>query len=226
MNKIIKLFVVFILPLASNAQNAAADFSKVHDAYLSNYLTLDFDVKQFNSEKDNVGTLVSAGKVRKSKSDYYSFFDNQEMIIVDNRMLNIDHSRKKMSYYQQAGSPKVPKADPALMDTMLLENSDSIKFLGVTSEGKRYSIYTSGTDIYRTDITIDPATWLIREIVYYYPAANEEADYGAYKVVIHYNLLSTTKPDETYFNINKYVEEGKSPHTAAAYKSYSFTIIN
>ena len=226
MKRIARFFLVFILPLASNAQNASADFSKVHDAYLGNYLSLDFAVTQFASEKDQAGTLVSKGTIRKSKADYYSFFDNQELIISDNRMLNIDQSTKRMRYYQHVPAQKIPKADPSMLDSMFLEQSDSVRFLGLTSLGKQYSIYTSGTDIYRTDVTIDENTWLIREIVYYYPAVNEEIDYGAFKIVIHYNQLSLAKPDASYFNLNKYVENDKIPHTTAAYSKYYFTIIN
>ncbi|MDQ3110526.1 MAG: hypothetical protein M3R17_11585 [Bacteroidota bacterium] len=226
MKKTAYLIFALVLPVIGIAQNAAADFSAMHNAYLNNYLSLDFEVKQYSTESDKTGTVVGTGKIRKSKSDYYSIFDGQEMIIADNKMLNIDHQGKKMSYYQFLSAEKTAKANAAVMDTFLLEQADSVKYNGTNTDGKRYSIYSSGNDAYRIDITIDAATNLVREIVYYYPPATTDNDYGAYKVVIHYSLLSNTKPDAGYFNLKKYILDGKNPQATSTYSNYHFTIIN
>lgn len=220
------LLVVFALFKVGKTQNVAIDFSNMHNAYLGNYLSLDFEVRQFENAKDLEGKFIGAGKIRKSKKDYYSIFDNQELIVVNDKMISVDHLSKEMCFYNKLSSSKVEKINSSVMDTMLLEHADSVKFNGITLDGKCYSIYTSTDDSFRADVTIDIQTNLVREIVYYYPQSTSEIDYGVAKIVIRYTTLNTVKPDDGYFNFAKYISGGNKPQTTPAYKNYRFTIIN
>jgi hypothetical protein len=220
------ILISLCFSICISAQNVAADFALMHNAYLNNYLSLDFSVRQYQNAADQKGEFIGNGIVRKSKADYYSLFDKQEMIVASNKMVTVDHTSRSINYYSNLPNEKPVKANAMMIDTSLLEQADSVKFLGQSEAGKKYMIYTSAAEAIRTEIIIDPVTFLIREISYFYPPASSGTDYGAYKITIRYTRLSLEKPENNYFNLNKYVAQGKTPSATTAYKNYRFTIIN
>jgi hypothetical protein len=220
------LFLLFITA-TGKAQKITAELKQVRDAYLAHdNLSADVSVTIYSGRNDKTGTQAEKGMIRKAGKKYYSKFGTEEMISNEQGTLLVDHSIKEMMFFEKV--PRKMRLDansgfPGIDSLVTL--SDSVRSRGIKEGLKLFSFYDRTQAAVQTDIYVDPATNLVRRIVYWYNESMQE-EYGAYKIVVEYSGYSFKDPDPAFFSAKKYITLTKGrPAATAAYKHYNLEFV-
>jgi hypothetical protein len=94
--------------------------------------------------------------------------DGVTMLITPRLAIIVDHRARTLTVSAHTTlDPIVPRLEEtqARLDSALA-SADSVRFLGIASDGKHYAIYNQATIPRRVDIYIDPVAFLLRRLVY------------------------------------------------------------
>jgi hypothetical protein len=222
----IAICILLLWSAQLRAQKPAEDFAAVYNAYLSDYLWLDFEVKVYSDKNDKTGTSAGKGIVRRAGDKYFSSYNGQEFLTSSDGMLMVDSESKSISYFKKGKKEERVKTNAAGIDSTILANADSVVYKGSVSGKKHYRIYDSSMPTHIIDLYIDTKTNLIASIVYYYKESTSEASYEMHKMVITYSTANTAPfPAGQYFSPSKYITIGKKIVPVGSYSSYKLKII-
>jgi hypothetical protein len=228
MTKKINIIIAVLFCSASLfGQDISKDFSATYNAYLSDNLSIDFQVTMYANKDDKKGTTIGKGLIRKEKNNYYSQYGDYEYVVNDKGTLMVNNAKKELSFYKgiiQKAPSFISSAD---MDTLLAE-ADSVVFKGIIGNKKLYSLFDESSGVMRTDMYIDIANGFISRIEYFYNENSDEEDYDAYKVVIDYSSISTSKNiDKGIFSLSKYVTSKNNSMVATnRFTNYKLQVIS
>ncbi len=209
----------------SYAQDVAADLMKVATAYRAHpQLSMDIEVTMYETENSE-GTLMGTAKVRKSNQHYFSQFMSDEMIANTRETIIIDHREKTIDYFDYAVEQPVNDLTTMNVDS-LLAGCDTVMREGSYKGLHRYVFYKADAVIPKTVLLVDPNTWYINQVVYFYAPNNKHESYDMHKVHINYQRISTGAVPKKHFAITKYLKrEGNKVALKSAYNHYELTVI-
>lgn len=187
----------------SSAQNFMNDLQKLNNCFVeNNYMSFEVSMWNYENNKVTKGTFVSKGFMYKSKSNYYSGFDEDEMIINSNGTLIVNKRDKEVILF--SGKKKFDHSAFTLNAEQLTKSTDSIIFRGVVNNIKQYTIYTSKDLVRQTEIYFSKSGFLSK-VIYYYTSSNKNYSHDLYKTEIIYSNLKLSKPSESNFLFDKYL---------------------
>lgn len=225
----IGLIIWLLVTVGLPAQSVSDLLRETSLAYRhSDYFSADVTVHSYSSA-DGQGILLGKGLIRKSGINYYSKFQDDELIVNNKCTVILDHHDKTITWYDAAQEKKrkqrkgqqVPDIDS------LYSAKDSVLYKGIEN-GQRHFVFFSrnaASDVRMTEVFADDQTHFITKIIYYYRSNSEDEALDMYKVVIDYSSISTQKPADSFFSESKYLSYShNTPRLTAAYSSYELII--
>lgn len=216
-------FVVACLTLLSisvQAQSVQDILLKARQAWTTHeHLSMDVEVRLFETETAP-GNLMGTALLRKNKDKYYSKFLSTELISTSSGTVILDHNVREISYLPEDGKRKRKDQFIPQIDTSISIN-DSIVYRGVNGGVHQLEIFHRSGYIVRTVYTLSTTSFLPEKITYFYAAANEEDDLGAFKSELTYTHISFEPIQTDLFSEKKYiVRTGDVVKPAPAYATY------
>ena len=226
MTRYFPVILLLFLCLDATAQKKGGALSKIAASRNTvPHFSMDVTVQVYETASDKKGTLLGKGLIRKSGTQYYSSFQDNEMIINNDCTVLIDHAEKEVHYFADAVKARQKEVAPFLDLEALMKTADSVASHGNTNGQMHYTIFSKTGPIRQTEVYADQQTYLIRKIVYFYNESDRENDYGIYKAVIDYSNISYNKPSPDFFSEKKYIHyKERHPQLIAGYSKYKLFI--
>lgn len=223
--QLIVAFLLLLMGLPLGAQTVSAAF-KAYTSAMNGHenISMEVDVLSYATAQTKSGSKVGSGMMRSSKDGYYSRFLSDEFLMNKEHIVLLDHESKKITLFNETAVKKQKKQFLPDMDSLLVR-SDSSKWIGVRNGEEIVELYSKDGDVRKTEIHFNSQNHLINRITYFYPPANAENDYGAYKVDVVYRNVSFAALDKSLFTESPFVEyKNKHWQTADAYRNYKLII--
>jgi len=210
--------------LRLTAQKPSELLKQTTQAYTaSEYLSVDVDVRSYASRSDIKGELLGKGLIRKSRSNYYSKFRTDEMIVNDDCTVIIDHEERSITYLDDDKAKKKRNRSSVQLPNIdsMMRGGDSLVYRGVKQGLRHFTFYSKRSYITQTELYVDEQTKFIRKVIYFYAQNTNNEAYDVYKIELDYDTTNTQRPADTYFDEEKFVSYQKGrPVVNTAYKSY------
>ena len=228
MHKSFFIYLFCILCVKTSfAQKASDELMKVRQAYIdAENFCADVNVVGYKDKSSSNTVQIGNGMLRKTKSFYYSKFSGSEMISNSKYTFIVNHNEKVITVFDIPQILDLYKKQELINIDTLLSGTDSVAYKGIANGLKTFSFYSTSSDIYRTELSVDAKTNFISKVVYYYKEPDEEDSYDVDRIVIEYKNVSTKKPDDSFFSEKKFFEKinGKLSVTAA-FSKYKLKVV-
>lgn len=213
----VMLFCAGVIGL--HAQTAQEILQKAREAWtVHEHLSLEVDVKLYE-KASSPATLLGTAVMRKSGSNYYSKFLDNEMLSTASGAVILDHTSRQITWLPDEGKRRRKQQFEPQIDS--ISPNDSVVYLGLKDNVHQLEIYHRSGYITKTVFQLSASTFLPEKVVYYYAPANEEDDPGAYKSELVYKNISFEPVKSDLFSEKKYiVRSGDAVKPAPAYASY------
>ncbi len=202
--KIIGILLCCLGVSCASAQNFRKDFIEVYNNYKNrSYYTQEVMVASYENKGEKKPIHLEKGKIVKGKEKYYSKFAGQETILDGKQFLFINHTEKRMTYYDEVNLDlnELTQVYQQGLDSV---GQDRITYLGSTGIYKTYQIESPKEMIKITEIKLNMKNQMVEQVVYYYQPIGQYKS-TIYKTVIDYHLLSEKEPPIDSFNWQKYI---------------------
>lgn len=224
-----KLFICLMSLLtifSSTAQDWKKDLLAMNKAYLdASSFSMNVQVQSYNLVSDITPQLNYKGKVASSKNNYYTSIMGKTSLYTQQCALLVD-SKQKIILYQKNDGSRIPQGgfSIAQLDSafILMGKNMSVKYLVNTASEKRLQLSYKDNMLSKVELSINPETNTITQLVYYYNTKHPAAGNSAEKVVVSYTGVELNKNiDNSLFSEKKYVTVKKNKVVPAqAYASY------
>src|SRR6218665_833047 len=224
--------IVFCMQLLTGvyAQAWLSDIKKVNHVFANaSSFSMQLSVKIYDRQAAATPMMTYSGKVMKSGSLYFSEMMGKVTLLNEKGNLFVDEAQKVVVFRKSTGAKKAVQAPNfTKLKTALhsiLTKGATATYMENSALNKKIRIVNNNY-VYKTvEISIDPATYAIRQVIYYMDPATA-AENNVAKIVVDYSGVQTNTPlASALFSEKKYVlvANGKASLTKA-YKE--FKLIN
>jgi len=224
--KVLYVATLFLLALPSRAQTPKDDLVKMNTLYRdAKSFSMDLSMSLYVKEKDLTPQVTYKGKSMRDQTTYKTEMMNRISLVNERCALMID-AQQRLILYKERDQKKDKEMVPTGMDNLNLDSligrqSASMSYLVNSATEKRILISNPENVYKRIEISLDPATYTIRQIVYVFADAQSKVSQTS-RIVIDYRNVTMNKPlDKSLFSEATYVRhKGGKPVPAEAYKNY------
>ncbi len=224
---IIAVFFITLLAEHVSAQDFKKDYDKVKESYSKlDVFSCELTVNVFDDYKSVNASQTMTSVLKKQKNDFWYSMGKIKMVMNDQSILYINEDTKEMVYTIRdlKSEPVIPNQNASEVIDTILRKYDSVVYIGVVENCKKYIIYSSKALISKTELLIGQDNHLIKKMTYYYLQNGKPST----KVIINYSkmdLVPQFSKDE--FSDKKYAVYSKgSLKPIGRYAGYQTSVIN
>jgi hypothetical protein len=216
---IVLCMLVHFFGFSQNPKDDLIAMSKKFSGLKSFDMTV--EVKTYKNEFDQSPSFTTKGRTVKSNDKFYLNMLNRVTILNNKIMLVVDEKQKMILYNKiSAEQIKALNANQVInIDSLVASNPTEVSYILNSPNEKKISIKSKDENIKSIVVTFNPATYILKEILYLYTNDGKK-NTGNSKVVITYSNFLTENISESNFNQSKYIVLGKKIATRKAYKNY------
>ncbi len=150
------------------SQDFAADFQAVQKFNQNEILALEFTVESHFKMGDTDTLIVYKGSSVRYNEMYYSKNGSIEIIADNNVMITADHKNKTLKLYSPAILKEIQRKQ-AMSFSFVDEQRDSVVYLGLFANIKKYEVFTKNNTINSVVVKIDEQNRLCELTINYLP---------------------------------------------------------
>jgi len=218
--------VLVLFALSARAQTPKDDLVKLNKAYLgATSYSMHIDMRLYMQEQDTRPMMSYSGTTMRNESGYKAEMMGRITLVNADCALLLD-SRQHLILYRALSKEKAktPAADPLTqlnIDSLIGAQSSMLSYLVNTATEKRIQIVDAESSYKRIEISLDPESSTLRQIVYVFRDRDVKQGKAA-RVVIDYRQVSLNKPlDRALFSEATYIRKRSGNLVPAdAYRQY------
>jgi hypothetical protein len=227
--KFISVFIssyFIVMPLS--AQNFTEDYKKIQANYAgAARFYCEVKMSMYDQRNAMKPTEVYTTVVKKQGKNYLTVTGKN--IVLSNEICDIQvNQQEKRILYAEKEEKHADKGLVeafAVLDTLIKKRNDSIAFEGITEGKKKYTVYSTGSAIVKTELFIDAEKNLLSKLIYFY---GENKMISVQKVMIEYEHVNFSPEfSKGEFSEKKYiVYVGKTVKPTTEFINYKLTDIS
>ncbi len=190
-------------------------------------LHLDVSVGIYRTSTSAAPHMEPTVQLYKKGKNYYYHLQETEMFVTPTSLIMVQEATKRILYRTIAEKEykQLLRSMSATAADTLIQQYDSIRYKGTEKKGKHYIIYTSSKVIQRTEVYLNPSTYMMEKVVYHYdPVKFKEFK----RVDIQFVTRGLQPPElENYLKESAFVGKGgkKTLLPGERYKGYRVEVI-
>lgn len=222
--------LLLLATLPAFAQTPKDDLVKMNKIYrdLKTY-SMQIDMRLYKTETGDAAMASYHGETMRDQDNYKSVMMDRISLMNPSCVLMVD-TRQRLILYRERGKDAAAEAPPADLsqlniDSLISSKSANLSYLVNTATEKRILYKDPQSPYKRLEISLDPATFTMTQILYVFSDAQQKAGQPA-RVQITYRNMSLNKPlSKALFAESAYLQK-KSGQLVPAEKYKNFKIVD
>jgi len=217
--------LLLLMSFGVMAQTAREDLLNMNKLYRdAKSYTMNITVKLYQQGTEATPAATYKGAAKMSQGHYYVDMMGRSTILNDRYALVVDRNQKMILL--RDASPEQTKALRSMqqainVDSLLKADKSEISYISNTAKEKRILILNPESGYQRIEISLDPTTLVLKQIVME-PQMDAKEEGQVRKIQVEYSEVQVNQTvDATFFSERPYIQKkGKEFFPTALYKNY------